>query len=253
MEADPGVPDRPGTARKVRHVRELSGLGAGAPLPATSSIHAAPSRGPTALRALGPGLIDGASDSDPTTVTTLAAIGASTGYRLSWLVVLLVPMLVVVQVISAAVGTIAQAGLQRVIRTRFGAGWASLALVCVVSINEITLAAGLEGGGAALGLLTGRPYEWFLVPFALGVLVLLTWGGHELLQRVSSYVLLLFLAYVAAALLARPDWTAVLRDTLAPRLDLWPDLVAGALALLGTTLTSYVYVWETIEVAYERR
>src|SRR5579884_1135212 len=81
------------------------------------------------LKALGPGLIAGASDNDPTTVATLAVIGSTTGFGLAWLVVLVIPMLVVVQVISASVGTVCQAGLEDVIRTRFGAPWALLTLL----------------------------------------------------------------------------------------------------------------------------
>ena len=101
-------------------------------------------------RALGPGLIAGASDNDPTTVATLAVIGSTTGYRLAWLVVLVIPMLVVVQVISARVGVVCRAGLADAIRVRYGRPWAILTLLLVLTVNLVTLVADLEGGGAAL-------------------------------------------------------------------------------------------------------
>jgi Mn2+/Fe2+ NRAMP family transporter len=204
------------------------------------------------LRALSPGLIAGAADNDPTTVGTLAVVGASTGYALSWLAILVIPMLVVVQVISAAVGVCAEEGLERVIRRRWGKAWALLVLVLILGVNLVTLAADLEGGGAALGVLTGRPYAWFIIPFALVSALLLLRGGYHGLARILRYVLLLFLAYVLAAVLARPNWGQVLHETLVPRFSLAPAIVAGALALLGTTLTSYCYVWETIEESEER-
>jgi Mn2+/Fe2+ NRAMP family transporter len=210
-------------------------------------------RGPRAiLKALGPGLVAGASDNDPTTVASLSVIGATTIYRLSWLVILVIPMLVIVQVVSATVGVVARGGLEDVVRHRYGKVWAFLVLLLVLAVSLITLAADLEGGSAALSLLTGLSYRWFIAPFALGVALLLIRGDYHSLERVLKYVLVIFLAYIITAFVARPHWGAVLRDTFVPHLSLSSDYVTGALALLGTTLTSYAYVWETIEEAEER-
>lgn len=207
---------------------------------------------PQLLRQLGPGLISGASDLDPTTVATLAIIGSVVGYRLLWLVLLLLPMLIAVQVISARVGMVAEGGLEGVIRERFGHIWALVAMVFVVAVNLITIAADLEGGAAALQLLTGLDWRWFVLPLALVVGALLLFGGYYGVQRVLRYVLIVFVAYVIAAFLVHPDWGQVLYG-LVPDFSLQPEYVAGALALLGTTLTSYVYFWESIEVHEERR
>jgi Mn2+/Fe2+ NRAMP family transporter len=119
------------------------------------------------LRSLGPGLIAGASDNDPTTVATLAVIGSTTGFGLAWLVILIIPMLVVVQVISAAIGSISREGLEDVIRVRYGRGWAYLALLAVLAVNVLTLAADLEGGSAALAPLAGKAAS---LVFGLGLL-----------------------------------------------------------------------------------
>jgi Mn2+/Fe2+ NRAMP family transporter len=205
------------------------------------------------LRALGPGLIAGASDNDPTTVASLAVIGSTTVYGLSWLVILVVPMLMVVQTVSATLGVVARTGLEDAIRSRYGRPLALVALVCVLAVSVLTLAADLDGGAAALGLLTGLPYHWFVPPFAVAVATFLVWGTYAALQRTLRWVLLIFGAYVLTAFLARPQWGAVLLHTVVPHLDLGsPAYVAGAIALLGTTLTSYAYVWETIEEGTER-
>ena len=204
------------------------------------------------LRGLGSGLIAGAADTDPTTVATLAVIGATTTYGLAWLIVLIIPMLSIVQVISASVGVVCKTGLEDAIRTRFGRVWALVTLLLILAVNILTLAADLEGGSAALQLLTGVPYQWFLVPLALGVGALLIWGNYAMMERVLRYVLLIFLSYVVAAFLSRPDWGAVLAHTFIPHLEATPVYVTGALALLGTTLTSYAYVWETIQQGAER-
>lgn len=231
----------------------------GEPAPSLEQTEALPSlahlarRRPLALLSiLGPGLIAGAADNDPTTVASLAVIGATTGYSLSWLVILVIPMLVVVQAVSASVGVVSRTGLEDAIHKAFGRGWALVALTAVLVVDIITLAADLEGGAAALGLLTNIPYMWFVVPFAAGAAALLIWGSYAAMQNILKYVLLVFLAYVVTAFLARPDWGDVLAHTLIPHLSLDPAYIEGALALLGTTLTSYAYVWETIEEESER-
>ncbi|MDQ2817473.1 MAG: divalent metal cation transporter [Candidatus Eremiobacteraeota bacterium] len=201
---------------------------------------------------LGSGLVAGACDNDPTTVASLAVIGATTTYGLSWLVVLVIPMLMVVQVVGATVGVAARAGLEDVIRTRFGRYWALAAMVAILAVNLITLAADLDGGSAALGLISGLPEHWFVLPFASAAAALLIWGNYESAKRVLQYVLLVFLTYILTAFLAHPHWNDVLKATLTPHLSLAPGYTAGALALLGTTLTSYAYVWETIEQSEER-
>jgi Mn2+/Fe2+ NRAMP family transporter len=125
-------------------------------------------------------------------------------------------------------------------------------LASVLAVNVLTLAADLEGGAAALSLLTGAAYQWFVLPFAVAVGALLIFGNYVRIERTLKYVALVFLAYVAAAFMARPHWDAVLLQTFVPHFSWSNDYVAGALALLGTTLTSYAYVWETIELAHER-
>ena len=204
---------------------------------------------PRIARTLGPGIVAGGSDTDPTTVASLSVIGATTAFALSWLVLLVIPMLVIVQSISGRIGVVARGGLEDTVHRRYGRIWSIVVLAVVLAVNLITLAADIEGGSAALGLLTGLTYHWFLVPFCAATAVLLIWGSYAWVERVLKYVLLIFLAYVATAFVAHPDWQAVAIHTFIPHLSFSSDYVAGALALLGTTLTSYAYVWESIATA----
>jgi Mn2+/Fe2+ NRAMP family transporter len=204
------------------------------------------------VKALGPGLISGASDNDPTTVATMAVLGASTEYGLSWLVILIYPMLASIQIISAQVGVVAKQGLQQAVCRVYGRGWGMVLLLSVLAVNLITIGADLEGGAAALGLLFHIAWQWFVVPFALLMFVVLVLGSYDEIQRVLRYVLLVFGAYVVSAFAAHPNWGAVLHATIHPPISFSPVYLQGALALLGTTLTSYAYVWETIEEAEEQ-
>jgi Mn2+/Fe2+ NRAMP family transporter len=142
--------------------------------------------------------------------------------------------------------------LEATIRRCYGHGWASIALFTVLAVNIITLAADLEGGAAALGLLTTLPFQYFIVPFAAVTGALLIWESYSSIENVLKYVLAIFLAYIAAAFLAHPHWASVLRASFVPQFRLTADYLAGALALIGTTLTSSAYIWETIEESEER-
>jgi Mn2+/Fe2+ NRAMP family transporter len=204
------------------------------------------------LARLGPGIVSGASDNDPTTVATLAIIGSTTVYGLGWLVLLVIPMLAVVQAVAGHVGAVSRKGLEDCIRYRYGRPLSLAALAAVLIVNVLTLAADLEGGGAALQLLSGIDYRWFVIPLAAGTALVLSIGRYESITSVLKYLSFAFLAYVATAFLARPDWALVARGSLVPHFAWTPEYVSGALALLGTTLTSYAYVWETVATSEER-
>ncbi len=200
----------------------------------------------------GAGIVAGASDNDPTTVATLAVIGSTTTYELGWLTLAVIPMLAVIQAVAAQVGAVSRKGLEDCVRAQYGRGWALAVLAALLIVNVLTLAADLEGGGAALALLTHVHYTWWLLPLGVLTVIVLVFGRYAAIERVLRYIALLFLTYVGSAFLARPDWHAVLISSFVPHFDMRPETVAGALALLGTTLTAYAYVWETIEQSEEK-
>ncbi|GAA5183689.1 Nramp family divalent metal transporter [Rugosimonospora acidiphila] len=199
------------------------------------------------FKLIGPGLVSGAAATDPTTVATLVVVGATTTYGLAWLTLLTFPVLAVVQTLATRVGFLARRDLQQVVTDRYGRWPTLLLLVSILSVDVVTVAADLEGGAAALGLLTGAGWRWFVAPLAAVLLALMFINGYDEIQRVLKYVLLCLLAYGVAALLAHPHWGAVGRGTLVPHLRSGPHYVAGALAILGTTVTAYTYLWQTLQ------
>jgi Mn2+/Fe2+ NRAMP family transporter len=171
---------------------------------------------------------------------------------MAWLVVLLLPMLALVQAIAASVAAVSQMSLQQAIVRAYGRGPAMLALLAVLSISLFTLVADIQAGAQALALMSTLPFYVFVVPLVAVIGWMLATNSYLRIERILAWLTLIFLCYVASALLARPDWGAVFHGIIAPRFDLSPTFATGAIALLGTTLTSYVYFWESIEVA-ERR
>ncbi|MGH9126168.1 MAG: NRAMP family divalent metal transporter [Acidimicrobiales bacterium] len=201
----------------------------------------------TEARQWWPGLISGASDVDPTTVATIAVVGSTTVYGLSWLTLLVFPMLAIVQAISTHLGVVTHDDLQRCARRHFGRPARLVLLVSVVAVATVTVGADLSGGAAALSILFGTGPSLLVVPVAIVAVVLITTGSYQRLEGFLRVAVLSLFAYVVALFLVHVDWAAVLRSTVIPTMRWNNDWTSGALALIGTTLTSYVFVWQTIE------
>ena len=204
------------------------------------------------LKRLGPGLVAGAADNDPTTVATISVTGATTGFALSWLVILVYPMLASAQVVASQVGLVTRKGLQELVSDRYGRRWGALLLLSVLAVNLVTLTADLEAGAAAISIVIPLDFRWFVVPYAVALVGILFLGAYDQVERILKYAVLVFVAYVGAAFLAHPNWGQVLRATVHPQVSLGGQTLQAMLALLGTTLTSYAYFWEQQEQAEER-
>ena len=200
---------------------------------------------------VGPELLSAASDNDPTNVGTAAVVGAQTGYQLAWVAVLIAPLLAVVQNLALRVAVAGRGDLQSLASKRYGRMVAITLLVSVVVVNVVTIAADLQAGAAGIGLLAGINARWLVAPVGLGLLGLLLLGKYDEVVAVLRYLLVGFLAFGAAAVMARPDWPRLLGDSFVPDLSLHRGVLAGTLAMVGTTLTAYVYMWETIERGVE--
>jgi Mn2+/Fe2+ NRAMP family transporter len=224
-----------------------------------SAIHCEPAAMPAEggprkrfLGLFGPGFVAGSSNNDPTTVASLAVVGASTGYSLAWLVLLILPMLAVVQALAAAIGTVCGTGFQAALRKRYGLGIALVSLFCIAPVSLLTLAADIKAGAEALNLLVGLPSSWLIAPIAAITALLLCTRRYAQIERILAFATLGFLAYVVSTVLAHPDWGQIVRAVAFPRFTWDAAHIGGAVALLGTTLTSYVYLWESIEVSQRK-
>jgi Mn2+/Fe2+ NRAMP family transporter len=161
-------------------------------------------------------------------------------------------MLAVVQAISGRIGTVCGEGLETIAKRHYGRAVALAILIAVFLVDQLTLAADLEGGGAALQLFSAVDYRWFVAPLALAAGTMLLLANYNTFQSLLKYVALVFLAYAVALVLAHPNWHQVALGTFVPHVRFDKTFTSAAIALLGTTLTAYAYVWETIEVSEER-
>jgi Mn2+/Fe2+ NRAMP family transporter len=205
------------------------------------------------LRTIGPGVISGGADNDPAGIATYSIVGATVGYAQNWLLLLSTPMLIVVQQMSARVANVTKSDLASLLRTQLGRRVAAPAVILMVIANLITMGADLVAMGSVIELLTHIKFIYLIVPLVAlmaGVTIFLDY------RTVSKYLLWLvavFATYIVAAVMARPNWGEVVLSTLVPRISISPDYLLGAVALLGTTITPYLFFWQASGEVEERR
>ncbi|MEA2644351.1 MAG: hypothetical protein QOG08_1377 [Chloroflexota bacterium] len=208
---------------------------------------------PELLRAAGPGLITGGADNDPAGIATYSIVGATVGFAQNWLLLLSTPMLIVIQQMSAKVANVTKTDLATLLRTTFGARVATPAVLLMVIANVITMGADLLAMGAAFELVTGVKFIYWVVPLAAVMAIVTIFADYRVLSKYLLWLVAVFATYILAAFLSRPDWGAVLRSTVVPQISFSPDYFLGAVGLLGTTITPYLFFWQASGEIEERR
>lgn len=202
---------------------------------------------------LGPGLITGAADDDPSGIATYSQAGAQLGYGAGWTLLFTYPLMVGIQLASARIGRVTGKGLTETF-ARFCPRWlvASLVLLLVVA-NVINLGAdlGAMGDSAAL-VLHGRP-AWYAAGFGLVSLLLQVFLPYERYVRVLKWLTLSLFAYVGVVFSVKVDWAAAMRGTFAPSLQWDKDYVTTVVAILGTTISPYLFFWQASQECEEIR
>ncbi|MBB3909639.1 Nramp family divalent metal transporter [Sphingomonas desiccabilis] len=221
------------------------------PLEADTQVHAPP---PPAgmMKLVGAGVVTGAADDDPSAIGTYASAGARFGLGFLWIAPVLLPMMYVVTYLSAKIGQVYGKGLFACIRDQFPR-WVLYPMVTLAFLgNIIEAAADLGGIGAALNLLVPVPVPLIVVGTALVIFAVQYFGSYTLIRRVFRWLALVLFAYVAAAILARPDPLEILRATFLPSITFSSEFVALVVACIGTSLSAYVYTWQSNQEVEEQ-
>ena len=200
---------------------------------------------------LGPGLITGAADDDPSGIATYSVTGAAFGYAPLWTAVFSFPLMAAVQIMCARLGMVTGLGLAGVIRVRYSRWilWSACALLVIANI--VNIAADLGGMAEVTQLLTGvRSYYW-RAAYAILIVCLLFWTSYRLIARIFKWLTLALFAYIAAAFLAHPDWLAVLQATLIPHVQWTATYWATLVGILGTTISPYLFFWQAAQEVEE--
>ncbi len=202
---------------------------------------------------LGPGLITGASDDDPSGIATYSQVGAQFGYAMCWVMLFTFPLMAAIQEISARIGRVTGQGIAGNLRAHYSP-WLLRAIVALLLIANIAnLGADLGAMGEALQLLIGGSAKVYVVLFAVGCAILEIFARYERYVAILKWTSLSLLAYAATALVIDVPWASVARHTLVPTFSFDTDYVIAIVAVLGTTITPYCFFWQSSQEAEDER
>jgi Mn2+/Fe2+ NRAMP family transporter len=193
---------------------------------------------------MGPGLITGAADDDPSGIATYSQVGAQFGYGIGWTLIFSYPLMCAIQEISAQIGRVTGCGLAANLR-RFYPAWILNGLVSFLIIaNTINIGADLGAMAAALKLLIGGPQLFYVAMFAAVSVLLEIYVSYSHYVSVLKWMTLSLFAYVAAAFVVHMPWMNVLRALALPAISLKNDYITGVVAVFGTTISPYLFFWQ---------
>jgi NRAMP (natural resistance-associated macrophage protein)-like metal ion transporter len=204
-----------------------------------------------AAKILGPGFITGASDDDPSGIGTYAVAGATLGLAMLWTALLTFPLMAAVQNICARVGMLSGVGLAGVLRRHYPRPVLYGAVLLLFCANTINVGADLGAVADAVHILTGLKATWLVLPVAVSILALQIFGSYRLIANTFKWLTLALLAYVADALIVRPDLIETLRNTVVPTIQLDRHFLTTLVAVVGTTISPYLFFWQSSEEVEE--
>jgi NRAMP (natural resistance-associated macrophage protein)-like metal ion transporter len=205
------------------------------------------------LRWLGPGLITGASDDDPSGIGTYAQVGAQFGYRMCWTMLFSLPLMAVIQEISARIGRVTGRGIAGNIRRHYSPWLLRGAVTVLLVANIINLGADLGAMGDVVRLLVGGPRLLYVVGFGVACALLEIFLTYERYVALLKWTTLSLFAYVGTVLVVDVPWREVAWQTFLPSIAFDHDFITAFVAVMGTTISPYLFFWQSSEEAEEER
>jgi NRAMP (natural resistance-associated macrophage protein)-like metal ion transporter len=202
---------------------------------------------------LGPGLTAGAADDDPSGIATYSTAGAATGTQLLWLALLTWPLMAAVQMMCARIGMVTGEGLAGAFHRKLPKPLIVVASVALLVANTINIGADLAGMCDAAEMLTGSKSHWFMFVFGAAVAIATVRFRYHQLAQIFKWLALTLFAYVATAFLVKPDWSAVAQGTFVPSLPKGRDGWAMIVAVMGTTISPYLFYWQASQEVEEEK
>jgi len=204
-------------------------------------------------RSLGPGLITGAADDDPSGIVTYSIVGAQQGMALLWLAWPTWPLMAAVQMMCARIGMVTGQGLGSVFERKFPRG-VVIAVCCALFIaNTINIAADLSGMADAAEMLSGLSAYFFIPLLGAGIAFAMVKCRYELIATILKWLVLSLFAYVATAFWVHPNWGEVTRATFVPALPKERQVWEAIVAVLGTTISPYLFFWQSSQEVEEAK
>ncbi len=205
------------------------------------------------FRALGPGLVTGAADDDPSGIATYSQVGAQFGYGIAWTMVFSLPLMFVIQLLCARIGAVTGHGIAENLKRHYPRWALQAAVLLLLTANVINLGADLGAMGAAVKLLIGGPELAYTVALGLVSVALQILIPYNRYASVLKWLTMSLFAYVGVVFAAHVDWPAMLSQLVWPRLVIDKPHAIALVAVLGTTISPYLFFWQAGQEVEEKR
>ena len=205
------------------------------------------------LAVLGPGLVTGAADDDPSGIATYSIAGAQFGTTLAWTAFITWPLMAAVQMMCARIGMVSGYGLAEALRKKFSKPVVAVAALALLAANIINIGADLAGMADAAQMLTGLNSHVYVVVFGLGISAATVWLRYSQIANTLKWLALFLFAYIITAFMLRPNWLSVMRDVVMPSMPHGKAAWAMLVAILGTTISPYLFFWQASQEVEEEK
>src|ERR1043166_4032794 len=202
---------------------------------------------------LGPGVVTGAADDDPSGIATYSIAGAQFGTAFLWTALLTWPLMAPVQSMCARIGMVTGKGLTGALRDKFPKPVLAIVAVALLIANTINVGADLSGMADAAEMLSGINSHYYVVVFGILIAAATIWCRYYQIANALKWLALSLFAYVVTAFVSRPHWSAILRDTFIPSWPKGPQAWATLVAILGTTISPYLFFWQASQEVEEEK
>ncbi|MDP3955444.1 MAG: Nramp family divalent metal transporter [bacterium] len=203
------------------------------------------------LKSVGPGFITGAADDDPSGLATYSMAGAQFGYRLNWLSLFLIPMMISIQEMCGRIGLCSGMGLAGAIKKIYSKKLLVFAVSLLAVANTINISADLGIMAASIEMVFGLPFFFWLVIITAFIIILEVFVSYKRYSSFLKWIALSLFVYVFTALTAKQDWGLIVRDTLIPNISFNSVYLMMLVGFIGTTISPYLFFWQASEEVEE--
>jgi NRAMP (natural resistance-associated macrophage protein)-like metal ion transporter len=205
------------------------------------------------FRALGPGLITGASDDDPSGIATYSSVGAKFGFFILWMAIWLLPIMLAIQEACARSGIVTNKGLAGVLQKHYRKNVVLLVVILLIGANVINIGADLGAMAASLTMLSHINFYLSAIIFAVVSIVFEVFIGYHIYVKFLKWLSISVLAYIVTGFIIHPNWLLVLKSSFIPHIKFNQEYLFAMIAVFGTTITPYLFFWQTSEEVEENK
>ena len=205
------------------------------------------------LKALGPGLITGASDDDPSGIGTYSSVGAQFGLAILWTAFWLLPIMIAVQEVCARIGIVTNKGLAGVLQKHYRKRIVMGAVVLLIIANVANIGADIGAMAASLKMLVGINFYLAAIFFAVVIVIVEIFVRYHVYVKFLKWLTISVFAYVVTGIIIKPDWLDIARHTFIPRMQLNETFIFALIAIFGTSITPYLFFWQASEEVEENK